>query len=358
MNLGTSSWFRALLGGAAVMVGLGSAGCTTPEGFCEGLVADACETLSTCCKSGAKYDHEACVVQVSAACQGLTDVEKVHSNEEVFDSGAASDCLRVPQSCDDAPLTAEEAFDQTLSCKHVISGFRPPGAACDSDKQCEDAGEYGECWDGIGGNASVCAEVELSSDSSCGFSTETNILTVCGVEQFCDTSTFIPNQSDPPFKRGLEFKGTCKPYLGAGGTCFDNTTNQSTPCKEGLFCDESGGMNGVCAAQKGEGEACQGGDECKATLTCDNDGMGNFVCKKAEQNGPFCFTPPVCGDMDCDFAGGEDPTNCPQDCGPMNQCGDGICDFNGGEPATCPADCCGDGFCDTGEQAVCPADCP
>lgn len=62
---------------------------------------------------------------------------------------------------------------------------------------------------------------------------------------------------------------------------------------------------------------------------------------------------PVCGDGNCDP--GEDPNNCPEDCGePEPVCGDGLCEV--GED--CPADCdpvCGDGVCEEGEE--CLTDC-
>ena len=77
-------------------------------------------------------------------------------------------------------------------------------------------------------------------------------------------------------------------------------------------------------------------------------------------------TPAVCGDGNCDP--GEDPCNCPADCGPPpaeicdngvdDDC-DGLIDCEDGDCAgdsACPT--CGDGNCDPGEDPCnCPSDC-
>lgn len=341
----------ALLGLALFGV---AGGCSSPEGFCESWVADRCEVLSGCCKNGSKYDHELCILSLSQSCQALTQVEDTHAGEVVFDSGAASTCLGSMDSCDAVTLSPEDAFDRQVACANVVTGFRPPGAACERDSQCESTGEFAQCWEGTGGvGGGVCAAVVLTGDATCGFSIETNELTTCNVEEFCDSSEFVPNPDDPPSKRALEFKGKCKPFLDNGGICFDPTqmAGQFIPCKSGLYCDLSGGT-GVCTPQKGEGDACNGGNECKSPLVCDGPGA-NQVCTKSGADGDFCFQPSVCGDNQCDAS---ELTTCPQDCG-GNDCGDGFCNVAGGEPADCPIDCCGDGSCDFGEDAVCPGDC-
>lgn len=65
---------------------------------------------------------------------------------------------------------------------------------------------------------------------------------------------------------------------------------------------------------------------------------------------------PVCGQAGCE--GGENCSNCPQDCGSC--CGNGKCD-NGEHCASCSKDCgacCGNGACDHGETCgTCSKDC-
>ena len=118
-----TSFFRSLLLGspllrsAAVTVGaaliaLASTGCNNPEDFCAGWVADQCEVLAGCCKTGAKFDLQGCIVGLSDQCQDFVEVEEVHAGEVEFDSGAASTCLGVVETCDTAEATPEEAFDR------------------------------------------------------------------------------------------------------------------------------------------------------------------------------------------------------------------------------------------------------
>lgn len=355
---------------SAFVAVLGASGCqSSPEGYCESLAADACDVLAGCCKNGAKFDHETCILAISAGCQDTLRVEDVHRGDVVFDSGAASDCFGGIETCDD--LDKARTLEQEHACRRVISGYRPIGAACSDSDQCEVAGEYTECLQG-GVGAGVCAEVETSSDGNCGFDFASSVLTVCGEEQFCDTSGYVPDASKSPTAQQLEVKGTCKPLLDVGATC--GGANQT--CKSALYCDFNAG-NPVCANRKGEGEACQSSSECQDNLDCDFNGTDQ-VCAKSQGNGSFCFLPSACGDGQCDpseqstcpadcgpqpFCGdgsceGSEPETCPQDCAqPVAECGDGTCDSNGSEPALCPQDCCGDGFCDTGEDAVCPTDC-
>ncbi|MFO0616248.1 MAG: hypothetical protein U0414_26880 [Polyangiaceae bacterium] len=350
------SFFESVLALGLGLLGLASAGCNNPEGYCEGWVADQCDALASCCKSGATFDKEQCILSLSSQCQEFTEVEKVHAGEVKFDSGAASTCMGVVESCEEATRTPEEEFDRQVACANVITGFRPPGAACSRDSECESSGEFSECWQGNGNglDTGVCASVVLTGDGSCGFSIETNELTACNIEEFCDSSDFTPNPNDPPSKQVLEFKGKCKPFLDNGGVCFDPNGNKLTPCKSGLYCDVSNGMSGICTPQKGEGEVCNGNSECKDPLNCDFNGA-NQVCTKGEVNGPFCFTPPVCGDGMCNFQLEMD--SCPQDCGGGVDCGDGFCDTGANEPSNCPVDCCGDFICEPGEAGVCAQDC-
>lgn len=349
---------RTLFFASFALLGLGllaaTNGCNSPEGFCEGWVSDRCEAIAGCCKNSTKFDHELCILSLSQQCQSLTEVENTHAGEVVFDRGAASDCLGTTDSCDPPTVSPEEAFDRQVACANIITGYRPPGAACERSEQCESTGEFAQCWHGVSGGlgAGVCAATVLSDDGTCGFSLETNEKTDCNVEEFCDSSDFVPNPNDPPSKQALEFKGKCKPFLDNGGICFDPSAQggQFLPCKSGLYCDLSNGQSGICTTQKGEGEACNSGNECKSPLACDFNGTDQ-VCTKSNADGEFCYLPAVCGDGQC--AQSEQAT-CPQDCGVAN-CGDFVC--APGESFDCPQDCCGDGVCDPGEPGTCDIDC-
>lgn len=321
-----SLFLRAALAAIALV---GAAGCdSAPESFCSGWVSDTCDAIAGCCKNGAKYDRGRCIVETSAFCNDATRVEDVHAGYVEFDSGAASDCLPSVESCDDVANAGAPTFEQSLACKRMISGYRPVGASCSDDDQCVVSGEFGSCYQG-GIGIGVCADVEIG-EGSCGFDTETNVLTVCGDQQYCDVSAWVPDGNATPAVQALEIKGTCKPYLDVGGVCEGQ--GFEIPCKRGLYCDFAAGM-GVCAAEKGAGELCNSSNECQDNLDCDFNGT-DFVCTgSTTDNGPFCFVPPVCGDGQCSLG---EQGSCPQDCG-QGFCGDGICEGN--ETQTCPEDC-------------------
>lgn len=328
----TSFFLRAAFAALAL---LGTAGCdSAPESFCSGWVSDTCDAIAGCCKGGAKYDRGLCVVELSSYCEEATRVEDVHAGGIVFDSGAASDCFPSVDSCEDVGTANDPTFEQSLACNRMISGFRPVGAACQDDDQCVVAGEYGACYQGGGGlGGGICAEVEIA-EGSCGFDVETNILTVCGDQQYCDVSAWVPDASKSPAVQAFEIKGTCKPFLDVGSVC--EGAGVDIPCKKGLYCDfGGGGPDAVCQQEKGAGELCNSSNECQPDLDCDFNGT-DFVCMvtTVQEGGPFCYVPPVCGDGVCGF--GENQS-CAQDCGQQGFCGDLICEGN--EPEFCPEDC-------------------
>lgn len=327
----------------------------SPEGFCESWVEETCQAVTGCCDSDEKFDLEECRIALSSSCQQKVDVEKIHSGEHVFDQGAAKDCLGQIETCDDAAKVQKKTFEHDRACGLVITGFRPLGAACGSSDECQKAGEYATCYTGIAasGNGGICAAVVLDDKKTCSFSFDTNELHVCPDQTYCDLSDLKPNPSDPPSTRAFVYSAPCKSYPAAGEKC-----NNGVPCADGLYCKASG-TGSVCTQRKAAGTSCTSQNECADGLSClpDADGGVGTKCTKAT-NGLYCFTPPRCGDGNCDS--NETPTSCPKDCGGGAVCGDGHCDL--GETVACPQDCgtgavCGDGQCDPGETVTCPQDC-
>lgn len=356
--------FSKLTGLLLLAGALGPLGCNTdPESFCEAKVTEVCGVLAGCCSGSADFDREGCELQLSSSCEDALEVEGVHSGEYVFDAGSAAACYGTIASCGDVLDPADPSLDVVRACGNMLTGHRPPGAACESSAQCERAGgDYPACH----GNA-ICAKVILSEDD-CGFSFVTNELRVCVPGKYCKSSGEI-DPTDPPSVQDLEFTGSCTSYVGKGGPCVAGNTQ--LPCADGLYCDLDF-MNpdaSTCQSLKGEGQACEGND-CEAGLTCDFNGA-TAVCAGVAAQGPFCYVPPECGNGTCED--GEDLASCAADCNTCGNglcdpgeastcaedcCGDGLCSFNDGEPATCPDDCCGDGFCDPGETPqICALDC-
>lgn len=374
-----------LIGWAGIvgMAGLlltSAASCSkSAEGFCQSWVEDTCKAIAGCCKSGKTYDEDQCRIDLSKTCQGMTEVEKVHSGEVVFDSGAASDCFGDIKTCADLDAANDLSSDRQKACKNIVSGFRPAGAACGSDSDCQATGEYPYCYNGNNGSG-VCADVVLDEEK-CSFSFDTNELHVCPDGKYCDINSFKPSPTASPTSRAFEFSASCKPDVAAGGKCVD-TDHNPLPCAKGLYCDIGTGTGDpTCKTRKAAGSACNYAGECADGLDCNNNPAGQGqTCQAVTADGPYCFSPPKCGDgacngtetpqscpQDCggggncgdgfcDTAAGENIT-CPQDCGGGNSCGDGFCDVNIGESVTCPQDCCGNGNCDPGETSTCPSDC-
>lgn len=308
----------------------------SPEGLCEGWVEDTCQTLSTCCISGDKFDLDACRIDLSASCQDKFDVELIHAGERVFNGGAAGDCIGSIESCADLNVSARQTYEQLTECSNAVTGYRPVGAACSSASECEHAGDFAVCFHGLSGASDgVCAKSVLAEDSTCSFSFETNELHQCPDGTYCDTSDFVPNPNSTPTVSAFEFSAPCKSYVGSGKACVVN--NKYLACADGLYCDLSGGTpaDAKCTPYKVAGATCNGSDECAAGLKCRSDAGGNGkVCTKS--SGPYCYAPPVCGDGDCN--GTETAASCPQDCGTNGFCGDGFCDA-GEDAFNCPDDC-------------------
>lgn len=347
-----------LLGSVILALALGLGSCAkSPEGFCESLAEDTCEVLATCCESGAKFDPDACRLDISNNCQKSLNLEQVHSGEVIFHSGAAGDCSGSIETCKDLDkLSADDSFEHLAVCGSVLTGFRPPGAACSKSSQCEPAGEFATCWDG-GGSVGVCAAVVLDEEG-CSFSFDDNELHTCPDGKYCDVFSFVAPATAPPTSRAFEFKASCKPNVGVGGSCRDKDDN-ILPCATGLYCDFSTGADAKCAKRKSSGADCFTSSECAEGLTCASSGGGGGTqtCQAPKTKGRYCFTPAKCGNGDCEPT--ETQASCPADCGggSSNDCGDGFCDESMGESITCPDDCCGDGSCDLGEDSLCPDDC-
>jgi hypothetical protein len=283
-----SKRFFGWVGIASLLVVIGTGACgRDPEHFCESVVEDTCQALSSCCKDGAKFDINQCRLNISRGCQQFTNVERVHAGEVVFDSGAASDCFGEVTSCESPTELDDDSFARTKACENMLSGFRPAGAACDSDDECEAGGEYSTCFR-RGQQGGFCANAILD-DEKCGFSFETNELHVCSDGKFCDDAGFTPEETDPPTIKAFEFSAKCRNNIGNGQSCI-GADNRWLPCSTGLFCDQTGSDVATCTKRRGAGESCDFTGECKAGLEC-NSADVNRTCQEPKGSSLFCFDP-------------------------------------------------------------------
>ena len=318
----------------------------SPEGFCDSAVEDACQALASCCDSGKKFDVDQCRIQYSKTCEQGVKIEDVHAGSVKFDSGAASDCLGPFDSCTDALKSAQlTTYDHTKACANVLTGFRPQGAACDDSTQCEKHGDFSTCFGGISGSSigQICVAVS-QDDTTCSFSLETNELHQCPDDKYCDLSNFKPKSGALPEVQAFEFSAPCKVRAGAGGTCFDPTSNDVIPCADGLFCSPAKTPMGksTCATRKASGASCTGTDECALGLTCDDGKCSSKVDL-------YCVSTTTCGNGKCEDG---EPDTCPQDCTSSTTatgCGQlgASCQGN----ADCCTFSCNQGQCDNGQPS-------
>ena len=273
----------------ATFLSIPACGSGTPEDFCESWAADTCEAVAGCCGSKELFDVEGCRVGLSGSCQDKVEVEKVHAGELVFDSGAASDCFGPISSCEGLQgKPIKGSFERDMACANMLTGFRPLGAACEADNQCEKDGDFTVCLGGAGNG--ICASVVLD-DAACGFSFENNELRVCPDGKRCDSSGSMPSSLDPPSTQKYIFSGTCVANsvmaIPQGGIC-----GAEQPCAEGLYCDQISPEDAICKPSKQTGAPCFFADECAAGLTCNFESQSTPPsCQPTKVTGLFCFTP-------------------------------------------------------------------
>jgi hypothetical protein len=342
-----------------------SCGHTSPEDFCTGWVEQVCNVAAGCCVKGTVFDKDVCRVEQSDNCQRSTRVEDVHAGTVVFDAGAATACLGDVKTCADlTPPSTQEATVQQ-ACANMITGFRPAGAACDSDGQCQKAGDFGFCNHNpsVGGQG-LCVQA-LIDDTTCSFDAATSTVHVCADGTYCDFANRKHGKGSTPTEKTLDYSAKCLPYIAKGGSCIDPSNDTDLlPCQAGLYCNVTGANTGTCITTKAQGDTCSaefGVNQCAAGLVCipDSTGTGATTCRPTGGVSAVCAPPASCGNGKCDP--GETTSICPQDCQGNGPCGDGVCE-PGENVESCPNDCpavCGDGICSVGpeDQNSCPKDC-
>jgi cysteine-rich repeat protein len=134
-------------------------------------------------------------------------------------------------------------------------------------------------------------------------------------------------------------------------SCDDGNTVTET-CAYGQFSCTV--CNNVCQSVPGVGVGYCGDFIINGPETCDSGRVDSLICNAN-------CTAPVCGDLYCNVAAGENIT-CPTDCTTPTVCGNLTCEA-GENAGNCYLDCgygsCGDSICAAGEtNASCAADCP
>ena len=246
-----------------------------------------------------------------------------------------------PEACD-ADCGAHDCGNDV--CEPPEGPATCPGdcAAVCGDCDCEGTESFetcpedcGYCGDGVCSSCAAQNENEVTCFADCG-----------SCESWCP--------ADP----GETCCGFCCEPKCAGKMCGDDGCAGSCgTCGLGKFC-----IDGMCLTPLGGGGGASVGASwlvgATATPTCPDD-----FCDWANGESPAtCAQDCVsCGNGFCEP--GEGPVECPMDC--CGTCGDAICATYGNCPEskdTCPLDCgalaCGNGVCEPGENpTVCAVDC-
>jgi hypothetical protein len=228
----------------------------------------------------------------------------------------------------------------------AISSLSLLGPACSGPADCDDGDDCttDECVDGTCTNTIIdCDDGNECTTDGCVNGSCTNAPIDCDDDDECTTDECV------------------------GGTC----TNAPIDCDDGNECTIDGCVSGSCTNTPvacDDGLFCNGAEICDVVTGCISSGDPCTGTETCNESADTCDASICDGDGTCEF--GEDCDNCPSDCisgqgGTCGACFKGVCNGDchpqkeGPDCADCaPAYCCGDGFCDPGEDPCnCPADC-
>lgn len=351
------------------------------------VVADDVDALdvSNDCNTNSIPDPVEIAFGLGADCNGngILDMCELICGDGLCDPACAETSCTCPADCGPPPPSETPGFDCTDGADNDCDGFTDcADPDCAADPACA-------CGNGI------CTPPEnpCTCPPDCGLPTATETgLCADAIDNDCDGPIDCADPdcaADPVCTCG---DGSCTPPEnpcncpadcgapgpeGLGLTCADTVDND---CDGFVDCADPGCFgNPACAC--GDGICTPPENPCTCPADCGPptvsefglcaDGLDNDCDGPIDCADPDCATDPacLCGNGTCDP--GENPCNCPADCGPValnevpgTSCTDGIdndCDgpIDCADPdcTTDPACLCGDGICLPSEICTCPADC-
>jgi hypothetical protein len=209
--------------------------------ICERIATIQCAGGSFCCDSPTRT-FDGCKSVALSTCQGSFAFDEVAGSAAVAFDGAAASTLftefeRRSSMCD--PAIAEWAAS-------------PVGFATSFQGT---LGADADCRMGIG-------EVNEATTAQLGVA-----LASCRIG---DGLACLPGEA----------AWTCKPRGAAGSPCFTDLN-----CADGMYCQNTGGpYDGVCAARKPAGEACDSPIECSSFLC-----MSDVCAASTDVQAAYCF---------------------------------------------------------------------
>jgi len=207
-----------------------------------------CQALEPCCaEAGMAISRSSCETLLSLGLR--SELAAADPSKYSYDGEVAGRCLEELQAqsggaCDggDADLMGGTV------CAEAFEGTVPPGGACASSVECQrpESGEV-DCDQPSDGAPGTCVSEPTASEGEPCYWT----CTVDGNSRTC----YSLDPGDGPEQ----------------ARCFTN---------DGLYCN----LDGICAAQSGAGESCDGSESCGAGLFCDRDS----VCQPELVEGEAC----------------------------------------------------------------------
>ena len=314
--------------------------------FAAALAGSFCSALHSCCDAAKiPYDDGSCTAQLQASFQSAIDVVK--HGKVIYNSGAVAACQAAIHdreatcSTDGGPPPGADAgfVDRiTAACWPVFKGTVALGQECNDSQECAAANVnvHGSCRNdtrpGADPTKKVCYSTTAhvlpgqscrSQPTATGFETASCEPTL----GYCNTSGATPDDPNA---------GTCTAYAKIDDDCISTgpgtqvfcdpqvsycdyitsrkckaLPNAGDPCIQGqqcgkaLYCDTSGGGQGVCAAGKPDGSDCKQGRECVSNYCQISQPPGPFdggfpppstgICVGAGSRGEFDVSPRSCG---------------------------------------------------------------
>jgi hypothetical protein len=332
-----------------VVILLVAAGCGIPsyDSFRDQLATRWCARQIRCGEVGASESQTRCSLPAPLALtmRGAVDIPTaISSHRMIFHPDNAAQCLDTVKH---APCDAAQAADDFLRhCNGVVTAGIATGKSCWGDDECVG----GRCVGGDCGGTCVAYAVpggpcvpsggppDMTCDPSVHF---------CGDDGTCQHKV---NKGKP-----CSADEQCLfDYVCVAGKCADSARvarddvcgTMLPPCKDGLYCDETG----ACEPLLSEGQSCVRPDACQSGLVC-----AGGTCVRWLDAGGACVS-----------GGGTLASGCPA----TQTCSAGACapvaDVKGGPLAQCSADgdcadglyCGANGYCSYpgGISAPCDSD--
>lgn len=286
------SFSLAACSGASPAAGTDAPAAPPAASFALTFAHAVCDDLAGCCHlNGFPFDAASCLTTAEAQAHTVL-IDPALTAGATYDPSAASLCLSdvaaASRACNDALPTNAWAASSVIAtnCTKVYAGTKAPGETCSSDYECA-PGPAGSAVSCVGWLAENAEGVTTSAGHICQVVVPGTVGATCGSSISPPPSTIADCDS-----AGLtcSWEGSCQPRLAVGERCVG-----ASDCVATAWCSA-----GVCAAQLGEGMACDPyAGACATGLYCS---ATSSTCVRLGGAGTSCSADVECDGM-CDPSG-------------------------------------------------------